>query len=180
MIVKVLPQDPISHHREVKENWLKEVSPRTEFQWLISIFHFRQCTYIYTSVSSSMKWSSEETSASQRMTMKLPAQNHLEFLDLNLKPFQMSLRYFILKKKVKHKRYHATWLHLYDIEVKAKLQKRKQTEGCLEAVGKGGERRIAKRGTTQLCGSDATVLYCDCSGGDRTVYNYQNSSKCTF
>lgn len=31
-----------------------------------------------------MKWSSEETSASQRMTMELPAQNHLEFLDLNL------------------------------------------------------------------------------------------------
>ena len=66
-----------------------------------------------------MKWSSEETSASQPMTVKLPAQNHLEFLDLNLKPFQMSLRYFILKEKVKHKRCHATWLHLYDIEVKA-------------------------------------------------------------
>ena len=94
--------------------------------------------------SSSMKWSSEEMSASQSMTVKLPAQNHLEFLDLNLKPFQMSLKYFILKEKVKHKRCHATWLHLYDIEEKAKLQKRKQTDGCLEAVGKGGERWIAK------------------------------------
>ena len=48
--------------------------------------------------------------------------------------------------------------------------------GC----GEGRRKMDCKWGATQLCGSDATVLYCDCSGGDVTVYYYQNSSKCAF
>lgn len=40
-------------------------------------------------------------------------------------------------------------------------------------------RRDGIQRSTKKFGDDAAVLYCDCSGGYMTIYNYENSSNCT-
>lgn len=148
MTVNVLPWGPnlSSQRPRGKLNDSKKTLQGHKFQQFLSNISL-QTKHSFTPQFPHLwnkKFGPDQISASQSKTMKLSAQNHLKFL-FKLQTSQVNLKN-ILREKIKHKRLHAAWLHLYEIPEKAKLQERKQALGCLMVEGKGGERKWIAKG----------------------------------